>query len=141
MAPQDRILIKFLSFFWFGCVGSRFRDPVMGYSIFQVFSPSYQLELRIAWVKGAQYATLKFSTKSKACNKTYPGLISMLQDSKYVLHEILANRTQEGRTSQHCRFCPLLANQPELAVIASTALQCPICQDYMQYIFRVLKAC
>ena len=27
----------------------------------------------------AQYAKIKFSSKSKARNKTYPGLISMLQ--------------------------------------------------------------
>ena len=37
------------------------------------------LELDYEWGARPQYATLKFSTKSKARNKTYPGLISMLQ--------------------------------------------------------------
>ena len=29
-------------FGWFGCVGTRFKDPVMGYPIFQRFSPLAQ---------------------------------------------------------------------------------------------------
>ena len=46
------------------------------------------------------------------------------------------NKTNIGLTNliQEFQKCP------ELAVLASTVLLCPICQDFMQYIFGILEA-
>ena len=63
-----------------------------------------------------------------------------LKDSKYILFEILANRTWKGCTSS-CR-----PSKPDLAIWlawpadASTALPCPMCQDFKQNIFGMLEA-
>ena len=81
-------------------------------------------------------SAIKFSTKSKASNKTYPWLIiACSNDSKYVLHEILATRAWKGRASLHGRFWPIRQKWAESAVLASPALPRPSCQDFMQYIF------
>ena len=62
------------------------------------------------------------------------------KDFKTVSHEILATRVWKGRGRQHSQFCPILANGPKLAMLASTALPCPSCQDFIQYIFGILEA-
>ena len=68
-------------------------------------------------------------------NKTYPGLISMLQGFQNALHEILANRASKVRARQHGQFWPICQHWAELAVVAR-----PICQDFMQYIFGIFEA-
>ena len=63
-----------------------------------------------------------------------------LKDSKYILFEILANRTLKGGTSS-CR-----PSKPDLAIWlawpagACTALPCPICYEFKQNIFGILEA-
>ena len=57
------------------------------------------------------------------------------KDSKYILFEILANRTWKGCTSSCQPILPdseIRLAQPEGA---STALPCPICQDFKQNTF------
>ena len=63
-----------------------------------------------------------------------------LKDSKYILFEILANRTWKGCTSS-CQ-----SSKPDLAIWLArpagvcTALPCPLCQDLKQNIFGILEA-
>ena len=71
---------------------------------------------------------------SNNINKTHTGLISVLQGFQKCV------ATRAGRANQHSRFGPILANWPKLAVLASTVLPCPNCQDFMQHIFGILEA-
>ena len=89
----------------------------------------YHSALRLILIR-FQTPSIKTSQDSPVCFK----------DSKNRFHVILGNRAWKGLASQHCRSCPNLANRPALAVLAGTALPCPICQDFMQYLFGILEA-
>ena len=71
---------------------------------------------------------------SNSIKKTFTGLISVSREFQKCIASNPSNQSMEGPSL-------ILENQPKLAVVASTALPCPICWDFMQYIFEILEAC
>ena len=85
-------------------------------------------------------ALIRNLIKVKGTGKlTVQGERVCLKDSKYILFEILANRTWKGRTSS------CLPSQPNCQIGLARpaedcmALPCPICYDFKQNIFAILE--
>ena len=81
----------------------------------------------------AKQADPVFNKISGTINKTY-------LPKMYCMKSQQIHRAWKGCVSQHCRICQILANRPKLAAMPSKALPCPICQNFMQYIFGILEA-
>ena len=52
----------------------------------------HSIILRISFIRDTQHPDINFNKISYTIHKAYRGSTSMLQDSKNILHEILANR-------------------------------------------------
>ena len=108
-------------------------------SIWQVITSNFP-KCAIPWPV-LKHSTLRLiSTRFKIPSiKTAQDSPTSFKDSKNLLHEILANRAWKGRASQHGQFWPIYQRAGS-ALLASIALSCPICQDFMQYFFGILEA-